>query len=64
MSYNINAARPKILIVGDEALVAADLEYRLKGLGFTVRRKAGDRGQALRLVERHQPDLVIIEGHG
>ena len=50
-----------ILIVEDEAIIAADLESRLQSLGYKVCGQAITSEKALELVEQHQPDLVILE---
>ena len=54
-------ATTKILIVEDEVLIAADLEFRLKGLGYSVCGKTSSAEQALEEVEQHQPNLVIMD---
>lgn len=59
MSDTQGAAR--ILICEYEVLVAADLESRLRGLGYTVCGKADSGEKALELVEQQQPDLVMLD---
>ena len=61
MSDTIDEAKAKILIVEDEALVAKDLETRLKGLGYAVCGKATTGIIALDLVEKHRPDLIMMD---
>ena len=51
----------RILIVEDEVLIAADLEGRLTGLGYTVCGKAITGEEALELAEKCRPDLVIMD---
>ena len=51
----------KILIGDDEALVAMDLEARLKQLGYTICGRAGTAEKALELVEQHLPYLVMMD---
>ncbi len=53
--------KARILIVEDEVLITADLESRLKGLGYNVSGKATSAEKALELVEQEQPDLVLID---
>jgi PAS domain S-box-containing protein len=53
--------KARILIVEDEVLIAADLEGRLTGLGYTVCGKATSGKEALDLAEQHCPDLVIMD---
>jgi CheY-like chemotaxis protein len=61
------AGKAGILVVDDEALIAADIESKLKSLGYDVCGTASTGERALELVEAHHPDLVImdiaIEGH-
>ena len=61
MSETTLEYKAKILIVDDEALIAADLESRLQGLGYTVCGKAASGEQALELVEQRQPDVVMMD---
>ena len=51
----------KILIVEDEVLIAADLASRLKKLGYTICGQAASGEKALELVEKQQPDLVMMD---
>ena len=51
----------KILIVEDEALVAMDLEVRLKQLGYMICGRASTAEKALEQVEQHLPDLVMMD---
>ena len=61
MSEAIAENKAKILIVDDEVLIARDLETRLKALGYSVCGQATNVKQALALVEKHQPDLVMMD---
>lgn len=56
-----NTEKMKILIVEDEVLIAADLAFRLKGLGYTVCGKATSAEKALDLVGQYKPDLVMMD---
>jgi PAS domain S-box-containing protein len=56
-----NREKVKILIVDDEVVIAADLESRLKKIGYTVCGKATTAQKALELVEQHRPDLVLMD---
>ncbi|MFH1135160.1 MAG: PAS domain S-box protein [Pseudomonadota bacterium] len=50
----------QILIVEKDAFMAADLERRLKGLGYSIHGKATTGEEALELVKRRRPDLVLL----
>ena len=50
----------RILVVDDDATMAADLEYRLKKLGYTACDRAADADSALKMVVELQPDLVVV----
>ena len=50
----------KILVVDDEQQLALALKIRLQSRGYEVL-TAGDGQQALDLVEREQPDMVILD---
>jgi two-component system, response regulator PdtaR len=51
----------RILIVEDEAIVAADLEDRLEQLDYRVVGTASSGEEALRLAAEHKPDLVLSD---
>jgi len=51
----------RILIVEDEALVAADLEKRLQKLGYDVATITDNGPDALRFVEADRPDLALMD---
>jgi len=53
--------RPKILVVEDEALVAADLEERLQDLGYCVCGHTDNYREALDQVDLCRPDLVLLD---
>lgn len=61
---NTNAkgnARPRVLVVEDELIVAADLERDLAGLGYEVTGVA-DRGRdAIRMADSTRPELVLMD---
>ncbi|MEI6318243.1 MAG: EAL domain-containing protein [Pseudomonadota bacterium] len=54
-------ARPRVLIVEDEALIACDLERRLDRLGFESVGMADNRDDALELFRTMHPDLVLMD---
>jgi two-component system phosphate regulon response regulator PhoB len=51
---------PSILVVEDEAALVTMLRYNLEKRGFHVE-EAGDGQEALRMVEAHRPDLVLLD---
>lgn len=53
----------RILIVEDEALIAADLADALESQGYTITGVAGTGDLALRLAEEQQPDVVLCDVH-
>ena len=53
--------KARILICEDEVIIAADLESRLRKLGYTITGKTTRAERALDLLEQNQPDLVIMD---
>ena len=51
----------RILIVEDEALIAADIEMCLQSMGYEVVGKAGNGDLALDLFANKQPDLALLD---
>ena len=54
-------APARILIVEDEAIVAADIKGTLKGLGYDVPAIAFSGEEALRKTEELHPDVVLMD---
>lgn len=50
-----------ILVVEDEAIVAADLQHCIEALGYTVFAVAGSGEDALPKVSESKPDLVLMD---
>ncbi|MEX2443671.1 MAG: response regulator [Alkalispirochaeta sp.] len=50
-----------VLIVEDESIVALDLENRLISMGFSVVGRAGTGAEALEIVERAPPHVVLMD---
>jgi len=50
-----------ILIVEDEPIIAADLEDRLTEMGFGIAGLCSNGEQALELVQRQAPDLILMD---
>src|SRR5207237_561930 len=55
------AARKRVVIAEDEALIRLDLNETLGELGFDVVGEAGDGERAVALAEELRPDLVILD---
>jgi PAS domain S-box-containing protein len=53
--------KTRILIVEDEFIVAADLAGKLMELGYEVAGTASEGKRAIELVEKHSPDLVLMD---
>lgn len=53
--------KPRILLVEDEKVVAADIQECVKGLGYDVVGAATTGTEALRLAVRTEPDLVLMD---
>src|SRR5881392_1039100 len=51
----------RIMIVEDEAIVALDLQYKLKTLGYAVSGVASSGEEAVRKVPQTGPDLVLMD---
>src|SRR4051794_31446301 len=58
---NSPGARPKILIVEDDGVVALELQSRLTALGYEVPDFASTGEQAIQLIEQRRPDLVLMD---
>ena len=61
MSRELETANTKILIVEDEALIALDLKIRLTNWGYTVLGQVFSAEEALKMLERTSPDLVLMD---
>ena len=55
----MNTAR--ILVVEDEAIIAADLSDRLTGLGYLVVATVPSGDRALQVVSQEKPDIVLMD---
>ena len=54
-------SKEKILVVEDERIVAEDIKFRLKGLGYTVIGMAYSGEQAVKKTGEVRPDLVLMD---
>jgi PAS domain S-box-containing protein len=50
-----------ILVVEDEAIVAADLQRRLRNLGYGIAGQAVSGEEAIREADKKRPDLVLMD---
>ncbi|MEI6306878.1 MAG: PAS domain S-box protein, partial [Deltaproteobacteria bacterium] len=50
-----------ILVVEDEALIAANLVHTLSSLGYAVQKPVATGEEAIRAVKARQPDLVLMD---
>ena len=51
----------KVLIVEDEMVVSLDIQSILQGMGVEVTGIASTVGQAIELIERERPHLVLLD---
>jgi signal transduction histidine kinase/CheY-like chemotaxis protein len=56
-----SANNKKILIVEDELLVAEDIAFRLKSLGYLITDLVISGEEALRAIRKEQPDLILMD---
>jgi len=54
-------ANIKVLIVEDEKIVAKDIEYRVRSLGYEVCGIASSGGEAIENADTYRPDLVLMD---
>jgi two-component system, response regulator PdtaR len=50
-----------VLIVEDDDIIARVEDWRLKNLGYTVCGRATTGAEAMELVVKHKPDLVLMD---
>jgi len=51
----------KVLVVEDEPLIAASMEWELRDAGYEVLGPAADAAQAEALCAEHHPDLALVD---
>lgn len=56
-----DAARPRILVVEDEWLIAAQLELTLEDLGYAVVGPAPSVREAVALIATDRPDAAVLD---
>lgn len=54
-------AKPRILVVEDEAIVAADIQDRLKNLGYEVVGPVDNGKEAIEKALEQRPDVVLMD---
>src|SRR5881394_4559214 len=54
------SGRHKILVIEDDPVARADLQARLEANGYIVA-QAADAASALTVVNREQPDLILLD---
>ena len=54
-------SRTKLLVVEDEGIVAMDIADRLTAMGYEVIGSAGSGKEAIALVEKKRPDLILMD---
>lgn len=54
-------SKPRIMLVEDEKVVAADIQECVKGLGYEVVGAAASGVEALRLAVATEPDLILMD---
>ena len=59
----INSARPKVLIVEDEAIVALDICSRVEPLGYTIIGVTDSGRKAIEMAKLNRPDIVLMDVH-
>lgn len=59
----MSAQRPRVLVVEDEAIVAAGLQESLEELGYDAYATAADADEAIRLAAEQRPDVVLMDIH-
>ncbi len=61
MTDLLEAAPSRILVIEDEAIVAADIQDRLETLGYTVAGWGTTGAEALDLARTTNPDLILMD---
>lgn len=59
----INSARPKVLIVEDEAIVALDMCAKIEPLGYTIIGVTDSGRKAIEIAKQNRPDIVLMDVH-
>jgi len=59
--HRMNEPAPSILIVEDEAVIAAEIEMTLRRMGYRIAGKARNGDRALDLLATTSPDLALLD---
>ena len=54
-------SKPRIMLVEDEKVVAADIAECVKGLGYEMAGSAASGTEAIRMAVKTQPDLILMD---
>ncbi len=54
-------SKARILIVEDDDIIARLMEWRITKLGYDICGRAADGNEAVSLIERMSPDLVLLD---
>jgi two-component system, response regulator PdtaR len=57
------SARPKVLIVEDECIVAENIRQDLQSLGYQIIGITGSGRNAIEIAEKISPDVVLMDIH-
>jgi two-component system, response regulator PdtaR len=57
------SARPKVLIVEDEAIIAEDIRLRLESYGYQIIGIADSGRIAIEIAKKYRPDVVLVDFH-
>jgi two-component system, LytTR family, response regulator len=57
------SARPKVLIVEDECIVAENIRQDLESLGYQIIGITGSGRNAIEIAEKISPDVVLMDIH-
>jgi len=61
LNGNLETRRWRVILAEDDVLLREGLASLLRGAGVEVVGQAGDASELLHLVERHEPDLVVVD---
>jgi CheY-like chemotaxis protein len=59
----VKAARPKVLIVEDEALIALEMCAKIESLGYFLIGVTDSGRKAIEIAKQNRPDVVLMDVH-